>query len=93
MCEIGDSELPVIMREEYPVARKTHICCECLSIIIVKEKYQRITGLWDHFQTYKTCLFCADIREQARSNSDINLDESIPFEQLWDCVGMDYAAI
>ena len=40
MCAIGDAEKPKISKEEYPVARKQHICCECLSIINKKEKYQ-----------------------------------------------------
>ena len=93
MCDIGSSDTPRIIKEEYPVARKHHICCECSSMILPKEKYQKITGLWDDFQTYKTCMFCADIREEARSNFDLNSDEGFPFEQLWDCIGMDYAGL
>jgi hypothetical protein len=90
MCSTGDIETPKIIREEYPIARKQHVCCECSSIINKGEKYQKITGLWDTFQTYKTCIFCATVRDKAMNDFDLMFDEGFPFEQLWDCVGMDY---
>ncbi len=92
MCNIGDSESPSICNESYPKARKKHICCECGSLIAVGEKYQKITGLWDDFQTFKTCSFCADMREEARDSPYLNYDEGIPFGQLWECVSMDFAS-
>lgn len=46
--------------------------------------------VWDDFQTYKTCLFCVKVRDQARKDFDLSYDEGFPFEQLWECVGMDY---
>ena len=71
---------------------KHHRCCECNSTIYPGEKYERISGLWDDFQTYKTCLFCAEIRFKARDSFDLRSDEGFPFEQLWECVGMDFAS-
>jgi hypothetical protein len=89
MCDIGGGETPKIFNEHYPKSRKEHICCECGSIIKKGERYQNCSGLWDDFETYKTCSFCAKIRVQAQTDKD--LDESFPFGQLWECVGMDYA--
>ena len=90
MCGIGDSEAPKIFTKTNPRARKEHICCECESIICIGEKYEKITGLWDNFQTFKTCSFCAAVRYDAVNSFDLRSDEGFPFEQLWDCVGMDY---
>ena len=90
MCDIGDAESPKIYRNEIRKARKTHICCECGSVIEVGELYDVFTGLWDRFMTYKTCLFCIQVRATAHVDMGLKYDESIPFEQLWECVGMDY---
>jgi hypothetical protein len=91
MCDIGGGDAPRIFNETYPVARKEHVCCECGGVINIGEKYQNCSGLWDYFHTYKTCSFCADVREDARSNFDLDSDEGFPFEELWECVGIDYA--
>ena len=92
MCGIGSAECPTIYSEEYPKARKSHVCCECGSVISVGEKYQRVRGLWDDFATFKTCMFCADLRDKARADFDLTPDEGFPFEALWECIGIDYAA-
>lgn len=89
MCMLGSAETPIISRQEYPIAQKEHICCECSSIISKGEKYQKITGLWDNFQTYKSCMICADARDKAINDFDLMSDEGFPFEQLWDCIGME----
>lgn len=91
MCDIGSGDLPRLVTVTRPKARKTHKCCECGSEILPGETYEKVVGLWDDFQTYKTCLFCAGVRLQASSDFDLNSDEGFPFEQLWECVGMDYA--
>ena len=91
MCGIGVSETPTLFTETHPKARKEHTCCECGGTIKKGDTYQKCSGLWDDFQTFKTCSFCADVRDNASTNFDLNLDEGIPFEQLWECVGMDYA--
>ena len=91
MCDMGQGEMATLYNESTPVARKSHRCCECSSEILPGEKYERITGLWDDFMTFKTCLFCSGVRDQARADRDLALDEGFPFEQLWECVGMDYA--
>ena len=89
MCDIGSGEAPRLPRITTPKARKNHMCCECGSIISPGEKYEKISGLWDEFETHKTCLFCADVRDQAYSDFDLTLDEGIVFGQLWECVGYD----
>ena len=90
MCDVGSAEMPRLITETMPKARKKHICCECGSVITPGEKYEKISGLWDKFETYKTCLFCAEVRQQAHSEFDLNLDEGFVFGQLWECVGYDY---
>ena len=92
MCDIGSSESPSLYEMSTPKARKIHKCCECGSNILPGEKYERIRGLWETFQTYKTCEFCSTVRSKAMSDFDLRSDEGFPFEQLWECVGMDYAA-
>lgn len=85
MC--GDAEPLKLARETWPVARKQHKCCECNSDIDPGEKYQCITGLFeDKFETYKTCLICANIRTAAMSE----LDYGIAFECLYETVGSEF---
>ena len=93
MCNLGTGERPTFFKEGYPKARKTHTCCECGGAINKGEAYQQVTGLWDDFQTFKTCSFCADARDQAEVDFDLNSDEGFPFGELWDCVGMDYLGV
>ena len=84
--------MPSIFNVWIPKARVRHICCECESTINPGEKYEKCSGLWDDFATYKTCLFCAGVRDDARNTFDLNSDEGFPFGELWECVGFDYAA-
>jgi len=92
MCDIGFGELPTLYTEKTPTARKAHICCECGSTINSGEKYELITGLWEGtFETFKTCCFCADVRQSARAVFDLRQDEGIVFGQLWDCVRYDWS--
>ena len=92
MCNLGSGDLPKFFECYHPVARKEHICCECGSIILKGEKYESFTGLWDEFETYKTCSFCSTVRSMATGDFDLNSDEGFPFGELWECVGTDYAA-
>ncbi len=91
MCNIYAGETPRIFTEPKPKARKNHMCCECGSTILPGQKYEKITGLWDNFETYKTCSFCAEIRRKARGEFDMDYDEGFVFGELWECVGFDYA--
>ncbi|OEU66208.1 MAG: hypothetical protein BA863_09200 [Desulfovibrio sp. S3730MH75] len=93
MCDIGESEPPSFCRESNPKARKQHVCCECGSTIDKGEKYQRVEGMWEgDFATFKTCMFCIEAKEKSYENGDYTRYEGIPFGQLWECIGMDYAA-
>ena len=61
-CNYEDG--PDVFNEVLKKARKSHVCCECRSIINIGDEYQNITGLWDgHWSEYKTCEKCADLRE------------------------------
>ena len=91
MCEIGYGGNPEIMWLTSPKARKTHICCECESEIIKGERYELIKGVWEGvFATFKTCSFCASLREKAHYTYSLNYDEGFAFGDFWECVGMDY---
>lgn len=90
MCDIGSGEAPKVFIETTVKARKEHVCCECGATITVGERYENVRGLWDNWQTFKTCLFCSEVRQQATSEM-LYYDEGFPFEQLWECVDFDYA--
>jgi hypothetical protein len=84
MCDEG--EAPKFAKESFPIARKQHVCCECGSDIDKGEKYNKIKGFWDNFQTFKTCLICSNIRHEASRE----LDYDIPFECLYEVVGSEF---
>lgn len=44
-------------------ARKAHQCCECYRKIQPGEPYTETAGLWDYFQTFKTCQDCQRLRD------------------------------
>lgn len=91
MCNIGEG--PTFSTESYPKARKPHVCEECGAVIGIGEQYQRVDGIWfGQFQNHKTCMFCAKVRIYAESAFEMGYDEGICFGELWECVGMDYAA-
>lgn len=90
MCSC-DGDLPKIYNENIVKARKQHVCCECGSIIDHGEKYHITTGLWDTFETYRQCLTCRAVWDEAQ---DKIIDLCIPYESLWETVGVkfEYAA-
>lgn len=61
-----------------PVARKKHVCCECLKDILPGEQYERIDGKWDGIgmESYKTCMDCKSLR-------DVFFDTWI-YTQVWE---------
>ena len=60
---MSDYEQPAIYHQTYPIARKSHICCECGGEIKSGEKYENFWGVWDGEQkTFKTCTECNAIR-------------------------------
>lgn len=47
------------------IAKIQHECCECKRLIEPGEKYEYVSGKWeDEFNTFKTCLLCAQIRDE-----------------------------
>lgn len=67
MC---DCEEPKAFREEIRIARKQHKCCECHNKIEKGEGYQFCSGVWDYPDSFKSCLSCADVREEMASEYD-----------------------
>lgn len=57
-----DSDMPKLYVTKYPKSRKTHRCCECSRPIKRGDVYEYVSGLWDCFQTFKTCEKCSDLR-------------------------------
>lgn len=80
-CNIGTDYCDYAIecyQEREPIARKEYKCCECGGIIPKGQKYERIKGKWEgDFETYKTCLICAEIRNVL---SDGN---AVQFGMLW----------
>lgn len=87
-CSVYDYENPAFFREETPVARKAHKCCECDGEIKPGQKYHKAVGFWDgEFQTWCTCWLCHAIREEYCPHGYIfgGLAETI-----MECHGFDY---
>jgi len=60
-CDIYDG--PEFYDVKIVIARKQHECCECQGVINPGQKYERVTGRWEHeFSTFKTCIPCRSIR-------------------------------
>lgn len=67
----GGESGPSVSSETWPVAKIPHKCCECGRTILPGEKYQRVFGVWDEAQTFKTCSDCAGRpREWLQANCD-----------------------
>lgn len=59
----GDGESPQFFTRIFRKARKKHICCECRDVIEIGQKYENLSGLWEEFEVFKTCLICMKIRD------------------------------
>ena len=94
MCNIGYMSSDDHMWTTTPKAAKEYRCCECGSIIDKGEKHQLIKGIWDGtWDKYRTCEFCASVRDKSHDDFNFGHDEGIAFGDLWECVGSDYAAV
>lgn len=87
MCYCNcDEDSPQFWKEAFPAAIKRHICCECGSIIDPGEKYNKISGMWDEFATFKTCMSCFEIRKEASSQTGC----CPAFGYLYDTFGSEF---
>ena len=57
-----DYDGPKFCSEKWIKARVEHRCCECGEAIQKGEHYERVTGLWEEWETLKTCGPCRRIR-------------------------------
>ena len=88
-CSCSMDERPSVYWDKWRTARKQHICCECGSDIDPGEQYYQVKGVWDgEFQTFKTCLLCQGIRNEAFTAGE----ECICFGDLWEAVGNEFEA-
>ena len=81
-----ECELPSFYITSELVARKSHRCCECSSLILPGEKYLLCSGRWDNqISRYRQHLICAEACMLIRDS--FNDHECIPFGGLmefWD---------
>lgn len=87
-CECSsEGEQPIFIRKRIVTARKPHTCCECDEPIEVGERFEFVAGKWDTFDTFKTCLFCAEERARLRR---LDPDGAGPcFTQLACCLNQE----
>ncbi len=64
------SDYPKFYREGIIRSRKEHKCCECNGVILNRQDYHYFVGLWDDFDTWKTCFHCNELREEINDNLD-----------------------
>lgn len=88
-CEWGEGEMPEWAHSHMRTARKAHVCCECRGPIKVGSRFEYTSGKWDgHFETFKTCGYCANLRAALVSKTE----GGIAFGELA-CVAMSYPEI
>jgi hypothetical protein len=67
MCD----NIPKVFESSRVKARREHKCCECGTAIATGDIYERDSGLWDDgYETFKTCIACADLRQEIFARSD-----------------------
>lgn len=60
-----DGTAPAIYEADIVKARKSWRCCECLDLIAIGEKYERVNGLWEgHWSRFETCMDCVSMRDE-----------------------------
>jgi len=92
-CSAEVDEYADLYREEFPIARKTHTCCECRekAAILPGQEYHKVAMLYDGiWSEYKTCMPCYNIRERYCSHGFYfeGLRETIE-----SCLGFDYTEV
>ncbi len=89
-CSIDAKGIEIIgiLQVRFPVARKTHMCCECEDVIPVGKKYHYIAGkCGKYFEVFKTCMPCYQIRMDYCGRGYIY---GMLAEQISECLGFDY---
>lgn len=66
-CDYG---VPDFYTKSRPIARKKHKCDECGSTIWPGDRYEKVAGKWDEFQTFKTCVHCLAVRDVLEANME-----------------------
>jgi hypothetical protein len=62
MCSCDYNEQPKVYDQSIITARKPHKCYECRQVIPVGAKHERMKGLWDTWEEYRTCQKCLSLR-------------------------------
>lgn len=79
-----DYDQPEFWSKRDSKAKKEHRCYECGRAIKPGEVFETVAGKWDgHFDTFKTCSHCRDIRQFVKNSVPCfcwahgNLDEDV----------------
>lgn len=63
-CYCDFEEGPEIYRADRIIARITHRCDECHTLILPGDRYENVAGKWEgRFETFKTCAHCLSVRD------------------------------
>lgn len=66
------SDFPKIYEEKYVTSRKLHICSECNAEIVNKQKYYRISGLWDSWMHFNHCEDCHNLWDEINCSKQVD---------------------
>jgi hypothetical protein len=81
-CELGE-----MVEFQTPRARRQHTCCECHGPIVIGMRYQLVTGRWDgQFESWRTCLRCADLRDRYIQAFNLRHEELLAFGELMEAL-------
>jgi hypothetical protein len=91
-CSIDNFEdRPSFSREQWRVARKPHVCCECREVIEPGSKYEYVAGCWSgEWDEFKTCETCVRIREWYCASG---WNYGGLAEQIYECLEFDYRTV
>lgn len=86
-CYCDDFETPSFIRVSTPVSRAQRPCSECGSPILKGERYERVTGVWDHeLRTFSTCPDCVELRDHLSDRECFCWG----YGGLWEAVGEQF---
>lgn len=78
-CSCEDGEPLDILSQQIIRARKSHRCFECGREIHAGDQYEKIKGVdCDGHSTFKTCLFCARVRDDL-----VSMNYCVMYGGLW----------
>lgn len=84
--------MPTIIRQNKPIAIKSHRCNFCGEFILKGERYERSTLYWDSIYEWKNHIDCSWIASEL-DMYDCADDEGLTEEEFRECITEEYAHI